>query len=112
MPTVTRRELITGLGLTAGATALGGSFASVSSSASSSEYMFADGLSYLNTAALGPTPRYVLDATLKSWYELESDPVMMAYGDGAVHKATDTARAELAMLLGCTADELLVTRSA
>ena len=111
MITVTRREMITGLGLAAGATALGGSSAGASASGSS-EYMFASGLNYLNTAALGPTPRYVLDATLRAWYELESNPVMMAYGEGAVHKATDTARAELAMLLGCAADELLITRSA
>lgn len=78
----------------------------------SSEYLFEPGLNYLNTAALGPTPRSVLDKVLKAWYELELDPVMMAYGDGAVHVATDKARNQLAQLIGCSADELLVTRSA
>ncbi|MDQ3820281.1 MAG: aminotransferase class V-fold PLP-dependent enzyme, partial [Acidobacteriota bacterium] len=66
----------------------------------------------MNTAALGPTPKAVLDQVLKAWYELELDPVMMAYGDGAVHVATDQARERLAALIGCTADELLITRSA
>lgn len=36
----------------------------------------------------------------------------MAYGDGAVHVSTDHAREEVAALIGCTADELLITRSA
>jgi Aminotransferase class-V len=69
-------------------------------------------LNYLNTAALGPTPRFVLDATLKAWRELEANPVVMAYADGAVHKETDVAREQLAALIGCSADELLITRSA
>ena len=77
-----------------------------------SQYLFAPGLVYLNTAALGPTTRAVLERTLQAWNELESNPVMMAYNDGAVHAATDTARAQLAGLLNCTADELLLTRSA
>jgi selenocysteine lyase/cysteine desulfurase len=77
-----------------------------------SEYMFEPGLNYLNTAALGPTPRSVLDKVMKAWYELELNPVMMAYGNGAVHVATDRAREQVAALIGCTADELLITRSA
>ena len=77
-----------------------------------SEYMFEPGLNYLNTAALGPTQRTVLDQVLKAWHKLELDPVMMAYADGEVHLATDHAREQVASLLGCTADELLITRSA
>lgn len=80
--------------------------------ADKSEYLFEPGLNYLNTAALGPTPLTVLDKVLKAWYELELNPVMMAYGDGAVHVATDYAREKVAALIGCTADELLITRSA
>jgi selenocysteine lyase/cysteine desulfurase len=80
--------------------------------ADDSEYMFEPGLIYLNTAALGPTPRTVLDQVLKAWYELELDPVMMAYADGAVHVATDHAREQVAKLMACAADELLITRSA
>ena len=63
---------------------------------SASEYLFAPGLVYLNTAALGPTTRSVLERTLAAWNELESDPVMMAYADGAVHTATEPAREQLA----------------
>jgi len=80
--------------------------------AETSEYFFEPRLNYLNTAALGPTPRTVLDRVLKAWYELELDPVTMAYGDGAVHLATDHARERVASLIGCNADELLITRSA
>ena len=80
--------------------------------ADNSEYMFEPGLNYLNTAALGPTPRSVLDKVLKAWYELELDPVMMAYANGAAHVATDRAREQLAALINCNADELLITRSA
>jgi selenocysteine lyase/cysteine desulfurase len=70
------------------------------------------GTDLLNTAALGPTPKTVLDQVMKAWYELESNPVMMAYVDGAVHVATDHAREQIAGLMNCTADELLITRSA
>ena len=80
--------------------------------AGKSEYMFEPGLNYLNTAALGPTPRTVLDKVLKAWHELELDPVRMAYANGAVHVATDHAREQVGALLGCAADELLMTRSA
>ncbi|HJZ80854.1 MAG TPA: aminotransferase class V-fold PLP-dependent enzyme [Pyrinomonadaceae bacterium] len=116
MSNVSRRDLIAGL--TAGAFLLSGeSFASKRTRAEArhagaAEYMFEPGLNYLNTAALGPTPRTVLDKVLEAWYQLELDPVMMAYGDGAVHVATDRARDELAGLINCKADELLITRSA
>ncbi len=112
-----RRELLAGL--TGGAVLLGAqAFArsegvySEARLAGNSEYLFEPGLNYLNTAALGPTPRSVLDTVLKAWYELELNPVMMAYGDGAVLVATDQAREQVAALVGCAADELLITRSA
>jgi selenocysteine lyase/cysteine desulfurase len=76
-----------------------------------SEYLLAAGLTYLNTAALGPSPRSVLTRTLEAWYQLESNPVQMAYGEGALHVATDRVREQAATFLGCTADELLITRS-
>ena len=68
-------------------------------------------LVYLNTASLGPTPRAVLDRTVSAWLELEANPVRLGYGDGAVHLAADRVRARVAAFLGCTADELLLTRS-
>jgi len=117
MNKLSRRELIGGLA--GGALLLNGwSIQSATGSAlatpaaAESEYLFEPGLNYLNTAALGPTPRTVLDEVLKAWMKLELDPVMMAYGNGATHLATDRAREQLAALINCRADELLVTRSA
>jgi selenocysteine lyase/cysteine desulfurase len=117
MSNLSRRELLAGL--TTGAVlvseeslAWSEGIDSVARLANNSEYLFEPGMNYLNTAALGPTPRTVLDKVLKAWYELELNPVMMAYVDGAVHVATDHAREQVAALIGCTADELLITRSA
>ena len=108
-----RRELLHGLAGIMGGLSSGRVYRLQSiASGSASQYQFTPGLVYLNTAALGPTPRSVLERTLEAWNQLESDPVMMAYGDGAVHAATDTAREQLAGLLNCTADEVLLTRSA
>jgi hypothetical protein len=117
MNKLSRRQVIAGL--TTGAFALGGAssvlsrgFDSGALLAENSEYMFEPGLNYLNTAALGPTPRSVLDQVLKAWYQLDLDPVMMSYSNGAVHVATDEARKQVAALMNCNADELLITRSA
>ena len=112
-----RREILAGL---AGGALLLGSESFARSTpidfsaylADKSEYMFSPGLNYLNTAALGPTPRTVLEAVIKAWYELELNPVMQAYGNGASHVATDHAREQLAALIGCEADELLISRCA
>ena len=109
---LSRREILAGISGTLGGAALGETVLGAAVPAADSEYMFAPGLNYLNTAALGPTPRFVLEATLKAWRELETDPVTMAYADGAVHLATDRAREQLAGLIGCSAEELLITRSA
>jgi isopenicillin-N epimerase len=76
-----------------------------------SEYLLAPGLTYLNTASLGLTPRAVLDRALEAWRELESNPVYMAYGNGPAHSRADRTRALAADLLGCAADEILITRS-
>ena len=116
MSLVSRREMLEGL--TGGAFIVSGESASSNENslwtrlADNSEYLFEPGLNYLNTAALGPTPRSVLDTVLKAWYELELNPVINAYGQGAVHTATDHAREQVGALIGCTAQELLITRSA
>lgn len=115
MSKLSRRELLAGL--TSGALLMSGESVAWAEgvdpaphTADNAEYLFEPGLNYLNTAALGPTPRTVLDKVLKAWYELELNPVRMAYADGAVHVATDYAREKVAALIGCTADELLITR--
>src|SRR5438045_2129561 len=40
-----------------------------------SEYLFADGLTYLNTGTLGPCRRDTMQESIKAWEELESLPV-------------------------------------
>lgn len=75
-----------------------------------SEYMFAPGLIYLNTGSLGPTPRSIFDEVLKAWADLEMNPVGKAYG-GTTNKLAEQARDGVAGLIGCTADEVLLTRS-
>lgn len=117
MSNFSRRELLAAL--TSGALMLSGETvawsegtASETSLAENSEYLFEPGLNYLNTAALGPTPRSVLEKVLKAWYELELNPVIMSYNNGKVHLATDHAREQLAALIGCSSNELLITRCA
>ena len=103
----TRRAVLVAMGLAPAGSAL----ASLPPEPTSVEYGFAPGLTYLNTASLGPTPRSVLIAMDRAWTELETNPVRMAYGEGDVLAQTDLARTRIAVLLGCGADELLLTRS-
>jgi selenocysteine lyase/cysteine desulfurase len=110
-----RRRLIGALGAASSAGVVAGSapwsaLAADAAHGAAAEFLIAPGLTYLNTAALGPTPRLVLERTLAAWQLLESNPVRMAYGDGDVHLATDRAREQVARFIGCDADELLITR--
>jgi len=102
----TRRAVLAATGLAPAAALAAGP-----SATAPAQYGFAPGLIYLNTASLGPTPRSVRDAMDAAWTELETNPVRMAYGDGGVLAETDLARAKVGALLGCGADELLLTRS-
>jgi selenocysteine lyase/cysteine desulfurase len=104
----TRRAVLAAVGLAAPA---GAAVAGEASAPDGSDYGFAPGLTYLNTASLGPTPAPVLAAMTQAWAELESNPVRMAYGVGPLLARTDGAREEVAGFLGCGADELLITRS-
>lgn len=104
----TRRAVLAAGALAAPAAAAA---AAEPSRAAGSEYGFAPGLTYLNTASLGPTPRSVLALMGQAWVQLESDPVFEAYADGPLHLRTDAARAQVAALMGCDAEELLITRS-
>ncbi len=85
-------------------------FAALPVSARSNEYGFEPGLIYLNTGSLGPTPRSILDEVLKAWNDLELNPVNKAYG-GTTATLADKTRGAVAGLIGCTADEILLTRS-
>ena len=74
------------------------------------EYMLDPGVVYLNTGSLGPTPRSILDAVLNAWNDLEKSPVTKAYG-GTTHTLADKTRDLVGGLIGCAADEVLLTRS-
>jgi selenocysteine lyase/cysteine desulfurase len=104
----TRRLFLAGIGLMAPA---GTALAKANQTRLASEYGFAAGLTYLNTASLGPTPRGVRTAMEEAWTELELNPVFEAYNDGPLHLRCDRARDAVANLLGCQAAELLITRS-
>ena len=75
------------------------------------EYLLAEGSAYLNTGTLGPTPRVVLDRVIQTWQDLESNPTFTVYGDSPVHPLPDRVRQQAADFVGCSADELMITRS-
>jgi selenocysteine lyase/cysteine desulfurase len=75
-----------------------------------SDYLLTPGLIYLNTGSTGPSTKAVLDRTIAAWRELETNPVRQAYGDGVLQSA-EKVRAQAAAFLGCSSDELLITRS-
>lgn len=79
---------------------------------SSKDYLLAPGLIHLNTAALGATPRAVLDRVVQAWRALESSPVRMTYGltEDTVLSAAERVRELAAGFLGCDPEELLITR--
>jgi selenocysteine lyase/cysteine desulfurase len=107
MTTLSRREIFAGIGGTLGVACLPQVNTAL---AEAGEYMFAPGLVYLNTGSLGPTPRSIYDEVLKAWADLELNPVGQAYG-GTVNKFAEKTREGIAGLIGCLADEVLLTRS-
>jgi len=122
VPSHTRRGFLGALGMLAGAPTIAAAHenrarprlaatAAAGLHESQAEYGLAPGLTYLNTASLGPAPRDVLDRTVEAWRQIESNPVRMAYGGGTVHTATDQVRETAAKFLSCGTDDVLITRS-
>lgn len=74
------------------------------------EYLFAEGLTYLNTGTLGPCRRATLNETLKRWEDLESNPVSF-YGKLGAEPLAERTRAVAANFLGCDPGEMVVTSS-
>ncbi len=107
MTTLSRRQMFSGTAAILGAACLAQGNTAV---VEGGEYMFAPGLIYLNTGSLGPTPRSIFDEVLKAWADLEMNPVGKAYG-GTVNKLAEKTREGIAGLIGCSADEVLLTRS-
>jgi selenocysteine lyase/cysteine desulfurase len=74
------------------------------------EYLFADGLIYLNTGTLGPCRRDTIQESKKVWEELESLPVKF-YGKFGAESLAEKTRTIAARFLGCDIGEMLITTS-
>jgi selenocysteine lyase/cysteine desulfurase len=74
------------------------------------EYLFADGLTYLNTGTLGPCRRETIEESKKAWEELESLPVKF-YGKFGAESLAEKTRNIAARFLGCDIGEMLITNS-
>jgi len=81
-----------------------------SAAVTTGEYLFEEGLTYLNTGTLGPCRRATLNETLRRWEDLESNPVKFYGIDGAEALAEKT-RSVAAKFLGCDLGEIAVTSS-
>jgi selenocysteine lyase/cysteine desulfurase len=75
-----------------------------------SEYLIANGVTYMNTGTLGPCRRETIDASLKAWDELESFPVRF-YGIQGAEALAERTRTVAAQFLGCDLDEIVITSS-
>jgi len=102
-----RRAFLDAMGLAA----MGASLTSGSPAADGGDSLLEPGLVYLNTGSLGLASKAVLDRTIEAWRQVEANPVFQAYGNGPALTLTDGVRERAAAFMGCTADELLITRS-
>lgn len=74
------------------------------------EYLFAAGLTYLNTGTLGPCRRDTIQESKIVWEELESLPVKF-YGKWGAESLAERTRTIAARFLGCDIGEMLITTS-
>ncbi|HEX6180569.1 MAG TPA: aminotransferase class V-fold PLP-dependent enzyme, partial [Chitinophagaceae bacterium] len=74
------------------------------------DYLFADGLTYLNTGTLGPCSKTTIKESLKVWEELESFPVKF-YGKSGAEEFAEKTRSVAARFLGCDISEMMITSS-
>ena len=72
------------------------------------EYLFAPGLTYLNTGTLGPCRRNTIEESIKAWEELESLPVKF-YGGWGAESLKEKTRNIAAGFLGCDVSEMIIT---
>lgn len=77
---------------------------------SENEYLFSEGLTYLNTGTLGPCRKETVDAVYKVWNELESLPVKF-YGKFGAEELAEKTRGTASKFLGCDISEMLITNS-
>ena len=74
------------------------------------DYLFSEGLTYLNTGTLGPCRKETIKESLENWKQLESLPVKFYGGFGAEALAEKT-RGIAAGFFGCDIAEMLITTS-
>ncbi len=75
-----------------------------------SEYLIANGITYLNTGTLGPCRMDTIEASKNAWEELESLPIKF-YGKFGAEPLAEKTRTIAARFLGCDIDEMLITTS-
>jgi selenocysteine lyase/cysteine desulfurase len=74
------------------------------------EYLFSEGITYLNTGTLGPCRRETIEESMKLWKELETLPVKF-YGKFGADDLAEKTRSIAARFLGCDISEILITTS-
>ena len=72
------------------------------------QFMLEDGLAYMNTGTLGPTPRPVYDALVEYWRLMALNPNEKS---DIFQNHVDAIRVQAAGLLGVEPDELAITRN-
>ncbi len=75
-----------------------------------SEYLFADGLTYLNTGTLGPCRRETVEESMRIWEDFESLPVKF-YGKFGAEELAEKTRTIAARFLGCDLSEIVITNN-
>jgi selenocysteine lyase/cysteine desulfurase len=74
------------------------------------DFLFTDGLVYLNTGTLGPCRKETIEETTKAWEGLESLPLKF-YGKWGAEALAEKTRGTAANFLGCDISEMLITTS-
>jgi selenocysteine lyase/cysteine desulfurase len=74
------------------------------------DYLFSNGLTYMNTGTLGPCRRETIEESLNDWKQLESFPVKF-YGKAGAESLAEKTRTIAAGFLGCDLSEILITHS-
>ena len=80
------------------------------SKGSKGEYLFEEGITYLNSGTLGPCRRDTIQESIKEWEELETLPVKF-YGKFGAEALAEKTRSIAAGFLGCDISEIMITSS-
>ena len=95
---------------TVGSLSAGAQTSSLFTGSVESEYLFSEGLTYLNTGTLGPCRRDTIQETQNVWRALESFPLQY-YGKSGAELLAEKTRGIAARFLGCDLSEMLMTNS-